>query len=110
MKPLRHHPVFSLDGRSRARTPALRLLLDERDHLFRKAAARFCVGMSDRQAAAMLRTALSRYRNGRWQRDRAEATCPVQHKGKLTEALWLLLKTRDAIPSERSVRAALAVR
>jgi hypothetical protein len=95
-----------VDGRGR-RSPATLLVLDERDALLIEA-AKFYPGASDREIARQLRTALSTYRNGRWRRDRVEALCPVQHKGKLMQVLWCLLKTRDAIPGERLIRAVLA--
>ena len=89
------------------RTPQTLLLLDERDALLREAALRFCIGMSDRQAAKYLRSALLRYQTGRWRRDRSETLCPMQHRGKLTELLWMILKTRDVLPSEPTIRRAL---
>jgi hypothetical protein len=96
-----------LDGRGHGRTPAVQLLIDERDNLIR-AAAKFYPGAGDREVARRLRAALSIYRNGRWRRDRAEATCPLQHKRKLLQVMWLILKTRDALVSDRTVRRALA--
>jgi hypothetical protein len=51
---------------------------------------------------------LMRYRDGRWRRDRSELTCPVQHHGKLVQTMWRVLKVRDAIPSDRTIRAVLA--
>jgi hypothetical protein len=84
------------------RTPQTQLLINERDKLLMEA-ARFFPGASDREIARRLRIALARYRDGRWRRDRSEATCPVQHQGKLMQTLWCLLKTRDAIP--RTFRA-----
>jgi hypothetical protein len=94
-------------GRTHGRTPAVRLALDERDRYLVEA-AKFYPGCSDREIERPLRIALSTYRAGRWRRDRAEALCPAQHRGKLTQTLWCLLKSRDAIPSERLVRAVLA--
>jgi hypothetical protein len=97
-----------LDGRGR-RSPQTMLLLDERDKLLIEA-ARFFPGASDREIARRLHSALSTYRDGRWRRDRAEALCPVQHKGKLMQTLWMILKTRDHVPSEMTIRRALAFR
>jgi hypothetical protein len=104
MKPLRH-PLVP-DGRGH-RSPQTLLLIDERDGLLREA-ARFYPGASDREAARLIRAALSRYRDGRWRRDRSEATCPVQHRDKLVQTMWRVLKVRDAIPSDRTIRAVLA--
>jgi hypothetical protein len=110
MKPLRASTFADaspLDLRGR-RTPSTMLQLDERDHFLRLAADAFCVGMSDRAAAVYLRAKLSRYRGGAWQRDRVEERCPDRWRGTITELLWCLLKARDAIPSERLVRAKLS--
>jgi hypothetical protein len=107
MKPLRH-PLVPVDARGR-RPPADVLARTIRDHLLRVAAARFCVGVSDRQAAMMLRTKLDRYRLGAWRRERIEDVCPDRHRGTVTELLWTMLKVRDAIPCDRTVRAALAL-
>jgi hypothetical protein len=103
MKPW--HPFVSGPGR---RTPATMLALDERNRFLAEAAQKFFPGLSDYEIAWRLRHALSTYRNGRWWRDRAENTCPPQHKGKLAEVLWMILKTKDAVPGERTIRAALA--
>ena len=107
MKPLRH-PLVPVDARGR-RPPADVVARTIRDHLLRTAAARFCVGVSDRQAAMMLRAKLDRYRLGAWRRDRVEVQCPARLKGALNELFWTLLKIRDAVPGDRTVRAALAL-
>jgi hypothetical protein len=110
MKPVRVADLTHstpLDGRGHGRTPAVQLLIDERNALIRDA-ARFYPGCRDREVARQLLIALARFRHGRWRRDRIEATCPAQHRGKLVQVLWLILKTIDATPSDRTVRAALA--
>ena len=96
------------DGRGR-RPPADVLARAIRDHLLRTAADRFCAGMKRRPAAAKLRTKLIRYREAAWQRDRVEVRCPDRHRGSVTELLWTILKIRDAVPSDRTIRAALAL-
>jgi hypothetical protein len=86
-------------------------LIEERDKLLQLAAARFFgAGLSDREIGRRLHHALGTYRDGRWRRDRSEALCPAQHRGKLTEVLWCLLKVRDVVPSERVIRQALSRR
>lgn len=102
MKPIRH-PLVSGPGH---RTPQTQLLIDERDKLLTEA-ARFFPGASDREVARRLRVALSRYRDGRWLRDRTEAGCPEQYVGTLTQGLWLILRTRDCVPSEMTIRRSL---
>jgi hypothetical protein len=109
MKPVQRieltHAV-PIDGRGH-RTRQTELAISERDKLLVEA-ARFYPDMSDRAVARLLRAALLAYRNGRWRRDRIELTCPIKHKNKLVQVLWMILKTRDAIPSERTIRAALS--
>ncbi len=96
-----------IEARGHGRTRAVELLISERNTLIRDA-ARFYPGCRDREVARQLLIALARFRNGRWLRDRSKMTCPPQHRGKLVQVLWLILKTIDAIPSDRTVRAALA--
>jgi len=97
-----------LDGRGHSK-PAMVLTLAVRDHLLREARRRFCIGISDRQAARQLHTALTRYQAGRWRRSRVDVTCP--HQGEQIDALlWTILKVRDVIPSERSIRRILSFR
>lgn len=104
MKPLRH-PLVPGPGH---RTPQTMLLLDERNKYLVEA-SRFFRSPSDREVARQLRTALSTYRDGRWRRDRACEVCPPQHQGKLTATLWAILKTKDALVSDRTIRRTLAI-
>jgi hypothetical protein len=111
MRPLRATDLTDaepFDRRGR-RTPQTLLLIDERDALLRVAAARFCNGMSDREAARYLRSRLLVYQQGAWRRERIETTCPPRHAGKLAALLWLLLKTRDHVPSTMTIRRDLAI-
>jgi hypothetical protein len=105
MKPIRQ-PLVPGPGQ---RTPQTMLLINERDRYLREA-AKFFPGCTDREIARRLRKALSIYRGGRWQRDRAAevTTCPMQHRGKLLEKLWMILKVHDHVPSERTVTSALS--
>jgi hypothetical protein len=96
-----------IGGRSHGRTPAVQLRINERDALIR-AAARFYPGASDREIARRLHTELSTYRSGRFRRDRVDLTCPMQHRSKLTEVLWMILKVHDHVPCDRAIRTALA--
>ena len=107
--PIRHSnlEIVAPVERSGRRTPQTLLLLDERDKLLFEA-ARFYPGASDREVARRLRTALSRYRAGRWERgDRTEPLCPLRHRGTITELLWMILKVHDHLPSDRTIRRAL---
>jgi hypothetical protein len=110
MKPVRHASLADAVPFQRGaghRTPATLLLIDERDRYLIEAADRFCIGMKDRPAAHHIRTALLRYQTCAWRRDRADLTCPARHAGSLTAVLWMLLKVRDAIPSEPTIRRVL---
>jgi hypothetical protein len=110
MKPLRTGDLTNsgpVDWRGR-RTPADVLGRTIRDHLLRIAAERHLSGLSDRQAAEMLRTKLTRYAAGSWRRDRVEDLCPARHHGRIEALLWETLRTRDMIPSSRTIRKALA--
>lgn len=104
MKPLRHPLVADARGH---RLPSTTLRLAIRDHCLREAARRFCVGMSDRQAAAMLHAKISRYSDGRWRRTRADLSSP-HDAGRIDALLWTILKVRDHVPSERLIRLALS--
>ena len=104
MKPIRH-PLVVGPGH---RTPQTMLLLDERGKLLVEA-ARFFPGCSDREIARRLHGALSTYRNGRWRRDRTEALCPMQHRGKLLQIMWMILKVHDHLPPTMTIRRALFV-
>ena len=52
---------------------------------------------------------VDRYHGGPWRRDRLEVRCPDRHRGTITELLWKVLKVRDAVPGDRTIRAALAL-
>jgi hypothetical protein len=111
MKPVRTIEVMRaepVDARGR-RPPADVLARAIRDHLLRTAAERFCAGMKHRPGATFLRTKLILYRQGSWQRDRIEPKCPDRHRDTLRELLWTILMVRDAVPSDRLIRAALAL-
>jgi hypothetical protein len=92
------------------RLPETIAAINKRDGLIREAARRFYVGMSDREAARRLRSALTVYAAGRWRRDCSEAACPIQHRGKLIEILYRMLRVRDHVPSDPTFRRALGSR
>jgi hypothetical protein len=101
---MKHFAPVDLRGR---RTPADVLGRTIRDHLLRTAAERHLSGLSDRQAAEVLRAKLARYREGGWRRDRAELQCPDRLRGTINELFWQVLAIRDMDPSSRSIRRAL---
>lgn len=91
------------------RTQATLAALDARDQLLVEAARRHCIGMSERQAATMLRSALLRYASGRWRRSRFAIECPEPLE-RLDALLWQVLRVRDHAPSESLIRQVLARR
>ena len=99
-----HGQHLPVDGRGK-RSPRVMLQLDERDR-YLAVAAGFFPGASDREVARRLRTALLRYREGRWRRSRADLTCPHERE-RIEAMLWMLLKVRDHVPSERLIRMVL---
>jgi hypothetical protein len=84
------------------RSPNTLLLLPERKHYLREA-ARFFPMCSQREQARRVRIALLRYQGGRWRRERIETTCPARCRD-LDAVLWKLLKVRDHVPSEMTIR------
>ncbi|MGY3605138.1 MULTISPECIES: hypothetical protein [unclassified Bradyrhizobium] len=103
--------AFVLDPSSVQRGPGRRLpetlaVLAERDRLLVEAATRHLAHLSNAAAAKHLHRALCRYREGAWQRDRVAIECPARHLGKFNAVLWAILKLRDHVPSERTIRRA----
>ena len=90
------------------RTPATLLAIDERAKFLRMAARHYCAGMSDRQAAEMLRSKLLRFRATAWRRDASENLCPPRLRGTIGEFCWMVLKVRDHVPSAGTIAATLA--
>jgi hypothetical protein len=109
MKPVRPS-IFAdatpVDGRGR-RTNETLLRLDERDKLLIEIARRFYPGLSHLEAAHRVRSRLLVYRSGRWRRSCLDLRSPHPPE-KIETLLWCLLKSRDAIPAARSIRAVLA--
>ena len=79
-----------------------------RDDALRAAARAFCRGMSDRAAAAFLRTRLLRYRSGAFWRDRLCDSPPDRLAGRLEARLWAVLMAVYAVPSARTIRRVLS--
>jgi hypothetical protein len=94
-----------LDGRGK-RSSATTLALDERDKLLIEIARRFYGGLSARETAHRLRYRLLIYRNGRWRRTSPDWMCPHEAES-MDAALWCLLRIRDHVPSEMTIRRAL---
>jgi hypothetical protein len=89
-----------LDRRGR-RSPETLSAIRQRDRLLREAADRFCRGMSDRQAAQHLRAELLKASTGKWRRGRV---------GRTEALLWMILKLRDFVPGETTIRRAIRLR
>lgn len=89
------------------RSPNTLLMLDERDAKLVATARRFFSGMSHRETAHRLRSRLLIYQSGRWRRTSAELR-PPHDADSLDAALWCLLRIKDHVPSEMTIRRALA--
>ena len=100
--PVRHGLVL----RPGQRSPRKLLMLDERTAFLREA-AKFFPDASDREIADTIHAELGRYRASAWQHERAQLTCPRRHAGRIRAFYWLLLKTVDAVPGERTIRRAI---
>jgi hypothetical protein len=94
-----------IDGRGR-RSPQTQLLINERDKLLVEA-AKFFPHCSQREQAKRIATSLLRYRCGAWRRHCVESTLPVRCRG-LDAICWTVLKTRDRLCSEATIRRALS--
>jgi hypothetical protein len=99
--------VTPIDGRGHRSNQTL-LYLSERDQFLREAARLHCVGMSDRRAADFIHKKLTRYAQGAWRRDQAEALPPPQYAGRVEHWLWCVLKCHDRPVSEELIRKVLA--
>ena len=100
------HGAVPIDRRGH-RTPNTLLMLDERDAMLVATARRFFSGMSHRETAHRLRSRLLIYQSGRWRRTSAELR-PPHDADSLDAALWCLLRIKDHVPSEMTIRRALA--
>jgi hypothetical protein len=83
------------------------LALGERDRWLAEAASRFLPDQSSRSAARILRTRLLRYQQGAWRRERTAETVPPRRRDRLDGHFWMILRARDHVPSERTIRAAI---
>jgi hypothetical protein len=105
--------IATLDGaqvdRRGHRLPVTLAALNERDRLMSEAVARFMSGDSSRGAAHRLHDALVRYACGAWRRERTAPSCPARHAGRIEAVLWEILRLHDRVPSERTIRRALAL-
>jgi hypothetical protein len=99
-------PLDQIDDRRGHRLPSTLDEINHRDRLLAEAAAIFLRG-SSRAAARQLRRVLSRYAQGAWRRHCTEVECPVRLRDRIDEYLWRVLKVRDYVASERTIRAAI---
>jgi hypothetical protein len=79
--------------------------------LHRQAAMRLPLdpGASQASQARQLRIELANYYTGTWRHHRALEDCPAP-AGSLREACWSILKNRDRLLSERTIRDLLSAR
>jgi hypothetical protein len=103
--PIRH-PIYAAPC-DHGRTPNVQLAIDERSRWLREAAERHFTGASHHEQARRLHRALANYATSAWLREGSLSLCPPRHKGRLTEYCWMILKSRDHVPSERNIRRIL---
>jgi hypothetical protein len=82
--------------------------MEDRNRIFRAAAASLPSGFSGVEAATRIRSEILRLRQTSWQRERSLSDCPPRHLGTLREYAWRALRMHDAVPSVRTIRRALA--
>lgn len=92
-------------GQRSAQTTAI---LAERDHHLRAAAAEFYPGLPPAHQARELHARWTHYRASGWHHERALDAAPLFRAGTLQARLWAVLRLRDFVPSERTLRAVLA--
>jgi hypothetical protein len=95
-----------VDRRGRRRPETLEAI-EVRNRLLIDAASTHMPGRSSRAAAHKLHAVLSRYREGAWRRERTSESVPLRHQGRIEEVCWSILKLRDVVPAERTIRAAI---
>ena len=108
MKPIGKAEIDKMMERRGKRKPDTLRAIATRDTLLRLAAR--SIDGSARVKARRLHSVLLRFRSGPWRRLQAEAACPDQYRGKIEEVLFVILRTRDAVPSFCTIRNALAIR
>jgi hypothetical protein len=100
--------MLATSDRRGKRSDATLQAIEARNRLLIEAASRHFAGQSSRSTANGLRGALVRYREGAWRRHRIEGECPERLCGKVEQYCWMILRARDCVPSERTIRRALA--
>lgn len=89
------------------RSVRTRAAIAERDRLVAEAAAEF---FSDEPPAAQARAIherWTRYATSGWRRERALSTLPSIRHGKIEGRIWQIMKVRDFVLKERSIRGIL---
>ena len=80
-----------------------------RDELLRAAAAEFFPDLRPAEQARDMHQHWRRYVAAGWPRERALEEPPERRRGTIEGALWRVMKTRDHLLAERSLRLILAV-
>lgn len=106
MKPLDHHALTdAVPVRGRGiRLPETLARIEQGDDVLREMRSRHYASLSGREAARQIRSALDRYRSGRWRRDRLANRFPSDPLAALC-ARYLTIA--DRLPSLTKIRAAI---
>lgn len=92
------------DGQRSAHTEAN---IEARDKLLRESAAEFFPGLLVTQQARGLHLRWTRYEASRWPHERTLDAVPPHRIATLEGRFWAILKKRDTVPAERTIRAIL---
>lgn len=92
------------------RTARTMAALDERDRLLREAARDFLPDLVEAHQARELHRRWTLYEASGWRRgERSLPTVPAHRVGTLEGRLWAVLRLRDNVLSERTIRRTLAM-
>lgn len=95
---------------SQGRTPQFMAALDERDRLLREAARDFLPDLLEAHQARELHRRWTLYEASGWRRgERSLPVAPAHGVGTLEGRLWAVLRLRDNVLGERTIRRTLAM-
>jgi hypothetical protein len=104
-----HEDAVIVNGRGKRKLSTLQAI-ETRDRRLIEAAATYFHGWSALAAANKLHREIARYREGGWRRERTDDQCPTRLCGRIEASCWHVLRARDAVPSIRLIRRALAAK
>lgn len=106
-----HEPIDKLLGlrtKPGQRSSQTQRILIERDRLVCEAAKEFWPDETNSEQARNLHQHWTRYAASAWPRERALERVPDRRAGSVEARLWAIMRVKDHVISERSIRALLA--